>query len=672
MDFSSNVAFLELFLDIISRRTGEIGKVSYRPQKPAFDLDFPEDAPLPRSTPEEQGISSEWTADLLHELGEAAPLHMHQFMLLRHGKVISETAFDPYQTGIWHATYSMCKSFAGMAIGLLADDGKIHLDDQVLSFFPGVRNPIHIMRLRDLTVRHLLTMSSGIAFNEMGAISGDDWASGFFSSSVRFAPGTQFNYNSMNTFLLSAIVTKVTGQSLYDFLKERLFEPLGIRQAFWESSPTGITKGGWGMYLRPEDAARLGLLYLNKGCFQGRQLISEKWVSEAVKLQISTGRVMNPGYGYQVWMDMLPESYVFNGMLGQNVHVYPTLDMILVTNAGNAEIFADQNGLMNSILSRYLHEDFHPGQEALPPDPEALGRLRSLEAHYAGKDLAEEIPSPDRSEKETERSSAVHPALRGGWKKRRSGAQLLRKPARRDLPAAAEPARYSVQELLKEQAQLAREAFEAHSDQTWLLQSQGIGLLPLIMQIVHNNYTGGISALQLRVENDTFTLIVREGDTVSSLPIGFGRGKVTTIMENGEPYLVGTTGAFGLDEQGIPVLSLRISPLEEANERYLKIRLVSPERLELHFSETPGNAIAEKLLSRVADAGSSHSLKSQILSRLSPEALNLIVTGAIEPSVTAIPYENIQETLKTDQPLQLTGESETGKEIETKGDQNER
>ena len=638
MDLTRNVAFLELFLDIISRRTGDIGKVSYRPQKPAFDFSVQDDTALERSTPEREGVPSGWVAGLVRDLGEAEPVHIHQLMILRHGKVIYEGAYAPYRTGIWHTTYSMCKSFAGMAVGILCDEGKIRLSDPVMDYFPEKWNPIHAVRFRDLTIRHLLNMSSGASFNEMGAIAGDDWTSGFFSSSLKWSPGSGFHYNSMNTYLLSAIVTKVTGKTLFAFLQERLFEPMGIRQAFWESTPRGITKGGWGMYLRPEDAAKLGLLYLHKGQWMGRQLISEEWVTEAVRLQISTGREVNPGYGYQVWMDMLPESFVFNGMLGQNVHVFPTLDLILVTNAGNAEIFADRNGMMNRILAKYVLRENPFREEPLEDDPEAYGQLMMLKAHYAGEDAQETPFAPEQPEKQS-RTAPARSAVRGGWKKRRSGARLSRIPSSALSVKQPEPAP-DLRTLRTEAERIALQAFCSLDGRNYLLQTGGVGLLPLIAQVVHNNYTRGITAVRLCASDEGgLVLQLTEGAQVLTLPIGFGRGKITQIEENGEPYLIGTTGTAGLDETGAPVLTLRISMLEEANERDLKIRLLSPEKIELSFSETPGNAIAENLLLRVAENGDSRSLKSQLLSRLSPEAVSALVRSAVEPVVTAVAEE---------------------------------
>ena len=154
----------------------------------------------------------------------------------------------------------------------------------------------------EVTVEHLLTMTSGVQFNEIGAISGNDWLNSFLNAPVSGKPGAAFQYNSMNTYVLSAIVTERTGMTLSEYLEPRLFQPLGITKYLWETCPKGITKGGWGLFLCPEDMAKLGQLYLQRGIWKGQQLVPEGWV------EISTGKQVESvegtfGYGYQVWME---------------------------------------------------------------------------------------------------------------------------------------------------------------------------------------------------------------------------------------------------------------------------------------------------------------------------------------------------------------------------------
>ena len=227
-------------------------------------------------------------------------------------------------------------------------------------------------------MEHLLTMTTGVTFNETGIVSGDDWVTSYLLASTRGKPGKTFEYNSMNTYILSAIVTKITGEPMVEYLRPRLWEPLGIHQVYWETCPMGINKGGWGLFLTTEDAAKLGQLYLRKGNWEGQQLLPECWVEAATSHQEDTPENMGPyGYGYQVWLGGRPGSFTFNGMLGQNVVGYPDLDLVIATNAGSDELF--QNCVLLDIVRRYFEVDFEP-EEILPEDPAALRKLHDTEA----------------------------------------------------------------------------------------------------------------------------------------------------------------------------------------------------------------------------------------------------------------------------------------------------
>ena len=177
-------ALATLLFEILTGKTGNIGKTTFIPEKPAFDRDKKDLQPLIRSTPEAEGVSSELIYNLLSELGAAKKIDLHHFLVIRHGKIISETSFSPYRKGEWHTTYSMSKTFTGMAIGLLIDDGKLKLTDKVTDIVGNFANIWQMLKLRELTVENLLTMTSGVGFNESGALAGDDWIKGFLSSAL--------------------------------------------------------------------------------------------------------------------------------------------------------------------------------------------------------------------------------------------------------------------------------------------------------------------------------------------------------------------------------------------------------------------------------------------------------------------------------------------------------
>ncbi len=308
---------LKLLMKLIGHKTGEISNVNFEPQKPVFTNDHQNEKKLPRCTPEEMGIDSGFLLELFRELYEDNSCHIHKVMAVRCGHVIGEFSLSPYEKDVWHVTHSMCKSVTAMAIGLLVSEGKLSVDDKLSDIFSDEINPFRVLFSNNITVKHLLTMTSGVSFNESGAVAGNDWKKMFFESQQKSTPGAVFEYNSMNSYMLSAIVTKLTGESMFEYLRTRLFEPLDIKHVFWEACPMGITKGGWGMFLKIEDMAKLGQLYLNGGEYNGKRILPEEWVKEATLTQVLTGNESSPGYGYQLWCNSDREgAYTFNGMLG--------------------------------------------------------------------------------------------------------------------------------------------------------------------------------------------------------------------------------------------------------------------------------------------------------------------------------------------------------------------
>ncbi len=580
------VSFVQLLWKILNHRTGAFENITFQPQKPSYDFKSINEQPLPRSTPAAEGIDASWVEGLVRELGENKNANMHQLTILRHEKIIYEGGFDPYPAGIWHVTYSMCKSFTGLAIGLLVDDGLLHVEDKVVNFFRDDITLLHYIKFRDLSVRDLLVMSSGSTFNEVGAISGDDWVSSFFESSVKFAPGSEFDYNSMNSFMLSAIVQKVTGTSMFDLLKERIFNPMGIKKVFWEHSPQGVTKGGWGMFLRQEDAAKLGLLFMNKGIWNGTQLVSEQWITDSISPLMETGNTSLPGYGYQLWTQPDGQGFCFNGMLGQNVQCYYDLDLIIVTNAGNQEVF--QGGGMTDIIKKYTDE------------------LQVSATPIVGNVAAYRHLLHTKQEMEGKLSSVVIPT-HGGWCMKGEGSSRQNVRSRRDF-------------------------LKSMSGKIFEMDEKGIGLFPLIMQVVHYNFTEGIRFVRFRLDQGTLYLDFMEGNEFHVIPVGFDRGRHTTIHMNGEDYLVGCKGQIGINEDQQNVLSIKLCFVEEATERSIKIIQIDDYTLEFQWNELPGSSIiVETLESITSGSGNMNLITSGLLSQVSPDLIKRTFTGAVKP-----------------------------------------
>ena len=587
-------ALATLLFEILTGKTGNIGKTTFIPEKPAFDRDKKDLQPLIRSTPEAEGVSSELIYNLLSELGAAKKIDLHHFLVIRHGKIISETSFSPYRKGEWHTTYSMSKTFTGMAIGLLIDDGKLKLTDKVTDIVGNFANIWQMLKLRDLTVENLLTMTSGVGFNESGALAGDDWIKGFLSSALNEQPGRTFSYNSMNSYILSAIVTRLSGKSMHEFLQERIFDKLGIVQSFWETSPEGVTKGGWGMFIRPEDAAKLGLLYLNKGKWKGEQIISEDFVTKATSKQVENDYF---GYGYQLWRGRREGSFVFNGMMGQDVHVYPDLDMIIVNFAGDPVVF--QTGQVDKILDKYM-TCLTLSDIALPDNPVGFANLLKL---------SKELESGAFNNKSL---------IAGGWGKRdnlRTRVSSWNKPH-----------------------PLKHDFFVWLNGREYVLADKSLGVFPLLLQLLHNNFTDGIGEVGFVYENHTLYIKLKEGEEVHKLKIGFHKPAYSVINLKGDPYNVAVKGEYTENEEHENVLKLELSFTEEAAKRIIKIHFINDEIL-FEMSETPGQEFIKKgmevsmnqimnsnfILKTALGSGANTIIKDSVVRKISPST-----TGSIK------------------------------------------
>ncbi|MDA0194820.1 MAG: serine hydrolase [Bacteroidetes bacterium] len=247
-----------------------------------------ETSDLPRSTPEEQGVSSQSLLNLYAEI-EKSGIEFHSLMIIRHGKVITEGWWSPFASELKHTLYSLSKSFTSTAVGLAVSEGLLMVNDKVVSFFPDDTPDGISERLASMEVRHLLTMNTGHGTGTMDGMRVEpdgNWPKAFLAQELEHDPGTQFLYNTGATYMLSNIVQKLTGKTLIEYLTPRLFVPLGIEGADWETCPRGVNTGGYGLRVRTEDIAKLGLLYLQKGKWNETELLPESWDDEATKYQV--------------------------------------------------------------------------------------------------------------------------------------------------------------------------------------------------------------------------------------------------------------------------------------------------------------------------------------------------------------------------------------------------
>jgi CubicO group peptidase (beta-lactamase class C family) len=313
--------------------------------------------PLPRSAPEAQGIPSSAILAFV-EAAEAKNLGVHSVMVLRHGHVVAEGWWAPYGKDDPHMLYSLSKSFTSTAAGLAVAEKKLTLDDSVLSAFPEDAPASPSDNLKGMRLRDLLAMSTGHHADDVErgfSFGGDEvLTKAFLALPVAHKPGTHFWYNTPATYMASAMVQKATGQKVVDYLKTRLFDPLGISGQTWEESKQGVTLGGFGLKIKTEDIARFGQLYLKKGMWSGQRLLPAEWIAAATARQTSNGSSptsdWEQGYGYQFWR-CRHGLYRGDGAFGQYCIVMPEQDAVVAITSGTRDMGAIMNLVWDHILA---------------------------------------------------------------------------------------------------------------------------------------------------------------------------------------------------------------------------------------------------------------------------------------------------------------------------------
>ena len=313
---------------------------------------------FPKSTPEAEGISSDSILSFI-EKAEAEIDAIHSIMILRHGKLITQGWWAPYGPETPHVMHSLSKSFTSTAIGFAVGEELVSLNDLVISFFPEESPKEPSRQLKEMRIKDLLTMNTGHMAEPFPGPGDDNWVKKFLHSKVELMPGTHFKYNSPATYMLSAIIQKVTGEKLVDYLDPRLFQPLGIKKPEWDTCPKGINTGGWGLHIVTEDIAKLGQLYLQKGKWEGQQLLSEEWVAMATSKQVSNGS--NPdndwaqGYGFQFWR-CRHNCYRGDGAMGQFCIVMPEQDAVIAITSGTNDMGAVMQLVWDILLPAMKEE----------------------------------------------------------------------------------------------------------------------------------------------------------------------------------------------------------------------------------------------------------------------------------------------------------------------------
>lgn len=535
---------VELLTGLAFTGKGNPSVIPYQPSK--TEVSGFEEKHFKRTTPERRGVSSNRIYEMLCALENDRRANIHNLMIIKDGEVISECSHPGYSVNLRHLSHSMSKTVTGMAIGLIINEKKLSLDTRLVDIFPEFTPSDK--RFSSITVHHLLTMSTGVPFSELGVVTESEWTKAFFESKLTFAPGTNFAYNSMNSYMLARIVVRVSGVSLMEYLTPRLFRPLGIENIFWEIGPEGVEKGGWGVHLSCESWAKLGVMMLGGGVFEGKRILPKEWVSKSISTQmISHESAGDYNYGYQLWVHRTGGEFLFNGMLGQNVWVCPKNNIVVVANCENNELF-QKSGVLE-IVESYLSGDIR-GELY---DGAAVAKLREKEKHFF------------------ESRHWIRPL-----------------PAKKGLTyrlglRCAKPFDSSWNRILG----------------TYTVASNNHGILPLFIRAMNNNYSGGIERVSFERERESLFFTSREGGMDYRLEIGLYDFKTTILNFNGERYIVSAMGEAMEDEDRNMIYKVELLLPEMPNSRKMKFTFSDGGKLVLRMTEIPNAKIAEPLVESI-------------------------------------------------------------------------
>ena len=280
-------------------------------------------------------------------------IYLNRMLIHHDGKLVYKYAKEPYDLNSYNYCFSLTKSIIGLGIGLLYDEKKIKLNDKVYKIFFPHSIPTNLNSTK-ITVKHLLTMSTGSKFNEASSAVSKEWIKDFFNEGNKFKIGTGFDYNSINSYILSALIDKLSGTTIEEYLKTKLFNPLDITDYIFEKSPEGIEKGGWGIYLSPYDMAKFGLLIENNGLYNNKRIVSEKWINMMTDSQNPVKmKGQDYDYGYQIWTNKENNIVQLNGLFNQDVIIYKNTGYVITICCANNDCFHTNNIL--NIAKKYFN-----------------------------------------------------------------------------------------------------------------------------------------------------------------------------------------------------------------------------------------------------------------------------------------------------------------------------
>ena len=517
--------------------------IPYKPQKTKISAE--EYPSLPRRSCQSMGISPKRLTAMLKALEAERRANLHNLMIVKDGKVICECSHPGYSINTAHLSHSMSKSVVGIAAALLIEEGKLSASDKAISFFEGIK--CRDKRMEELTVGNLLEMKSGVEFSEIGVVTDDAWTESFFASSMSDAPGTVFKYNSMNSYILARIVEIAAGVGIRDYLDKKIFLPLGIVNCYWENSSEGFVKGGFGLYMSCESWAKIGILLLCDGEYYGKRIFSK----ETAQMIKSVRSELPPekgsfDYGYHLWVGRGADEYLINGMLGQNVWIYPEGGIVVSINCGNNELFSESPAL--NIIRSHLKN--------LPSD-KMFTREEQKEYGKTCRNFFRDrhwiLP--------LERDKGILSAL--GLK-------------------TSFPFDKKWNPILGEYAFCDN----SHS------------ILPLFVGFMQSSYSTGIDKVEIKRAGEGLFFVFTEGEEIYEFEAGLYDFKTTVLSVRGETYILNAMASAIEDEDRNPVFKLELIFPELPNTKQIKFSQ-NVGRMNMRMSEIPNEKIAEGFLTSI-------------------------------------------------------------------------
>lgn len=339
------------------------------------------------TTPERVGIDSQHIIDFIDGL-EKEDVCMHSVLLIRHGKLAVEAYYAPYTADTLHRMFSVTKSFTSLAVGLLAAEGRLSLEDRIIDHFPEKlpESGVHPYTAQ-ITIRDMLRMATAHSSTTYKRTSDPDWVRSFFTVEPTHMPGTLFNYDTSSSHTLAGLVEKLTGMPMLDYLRSKFLDDIGFsKNAYILTDPMGVSMGGSGLVATPMDVAKVAWIVMHEGNWQGRQYLPKGYLKEAVSKQIVTATMADdltedPGYGYQFWR-VKNNGFSMSGMGGQLFICFPEKDLLLATTADTQ---GDRQGVIQDLFFKTVFAGL--SSEPLPENPEKQKELEERLARCAIKPL---------------------------------------------------------------------------------------------------------------------------------------------------------------------------------------------------------------------------------------------------------------------------------------------